>query len=398
MYCQSCGAQNATDARFCNMCGAKIAPPGTPGGPVPGAAAEGLGATDPRAELGAAAGPAPLAAGPGHTVRKGMQEAPAPAAQPQPQGVWEQAGMAHDGGAPPPYSMPRTPIGGGPSMASVSLAGIGVTSSRRTWAVIAAIGFGLVLIGGLGMFLIMRSGREPAPVARADPGERSREDHPIEIGTPLPEGREAPNTDFVVGGTGGATSAREVGSPSSMTTSSAGGGASGAGATTMAAATGGSAGTASAMSGGAGTSGGATGGATGGGQAGTSGGAAGAAGSGGGTSGGTSGGTVPDGTVPEERDIAVDMYASRVRYVITRYYASRAQSCFDHQTRNDPDVRGTVVISFTIAVSGQVSRASVSRNTTGNAALGRCLAGQVSTWRLPAPPEGALDLEMPFSN
>ena len=34
IHCQACGAANADDARFCNMCGAKIAQAGEAGGPV----------------------------------------------------------------------------------------------------------------------------------------------------------------------------------------------------------------------------------------------------------------------------------------------------------------------------------------------------------------------------
>ena len=32
MFCQACGLQNSEGARFCNMCGARIAAAGTPGG------------------------------------------------------------------------------------------------------------------------------------------------------------------------------------------------------------------------------------------------------------------------------------------------------------------------------------------------------------------------------
>jgi TonB family protein len=102
--------------------------------------------------------------------------------------------------------------------------------------------------------------------------------------------------------------------------------------------------------------------------------------------------------VPEERDIATEMYSSRVYFVIGRYYASRAQSCFDRATRNTPDVHGEVRVRFTIGASGNVTDTSVTRNTTGDDTLGRCLAGQVGSWRLPEPPEGGVTMEMPFRN
>ncbi len=121
-------------------------------------------------------------------------------------------------------------------------------------------------------------------------------------------------------------------------------------------------------------------------------------GSGGTAEGGTTeGGTTPPTDAPEERDLELDLYSSRVRYVIRRYYANRAQACFDRATRNAPTVSGTVVVSMTIGADGSISRARTTRNTTGDENLGQCLQAQVSTWRLPPPPGGSLDMQMPFS-
>ena len=99
----------------------------------------------------------------------------------------------------------------------------------------------------------------------------------------------------------------------------------------------------------------------------------------------------------EERDLELELYGSRVRYVVRRYYAARAQACFDRATRNDPTISGTVVVAMSIGADGQVSRTNVQRNTTGNETLGTCLSSQVGTWRLPPPPGGSLDMTMPFS-
>ena len=104
-------------------------------------------------------------------------------------------------------------------------------------------------------------------------------------------------------------------------------------------------------------------------------------------------GTVPtDREVPEERDIETDLYAGRVRYVISRYYASRAQGCFDRATRNNASVRGTVVVGFTIGSGGQITRSSVGRNTTGNDTLGHCLANQGSHVALARAPWRTADV------
>lgn len=100
---------------------------------------------------------------------------------------------------------------------------------------------------------------------------------------------------------------------------------------------------------------------------------------------------------PQERDLELEMYSSRVRYAVSRYYAARAQSCFDNITKNVPDLRGTVQVAFKIAESGQVSGSRVAKNTTGHAGLGTCLVSQVNSWRLPPPPEANIELQMPFS-
>ena len=93
------------------------------------------------------------------------------------------------------------------------------------------------------------------------------------------------------------------------------------------------------------------------------------------------------------------MYSTRVRSVIRQYYIRRASSCFEHASRNNQSVRGTVVVGFEIQADGTVRGASVDRNSTGIDSLGGCLARQVGSWRLPPPPEGRapLDMAMPFS-
>ncbi len=104
-----------------------------------------------------------------------------------------------------------------------------------------------------------------------------------------------------------------------------------------------------------------------------------------------------DGASEDEASIEEEMYAVQVRRVIRTYYLPRAQSCFDHQSRVAQDsVRGTVLVTFAIQANGEVQNATVTRNTTNNDALGRCLVSAVNQWRLPAPPSAPLELAMPF--
>jgi len=95
----------------------------------------------------------------------------------------------------------------------------------------------------------------------------------------------------------------------------------------------------------------------------------------------------------------MEHYAVTVRRYIRNYYATRAASCFDHESRETGEtVRGAVVIGFTISGNGRVENARVTRNTTQRETLGACLQRNVASWQLPAPPRGeAIDMEMPFS-
>jgi hypothetical protein len=273
------------------------------------------------------------------------------------------------------------------STTSVSLAGIGVQSRGRAWLVLGSAAVLLVGAGAVGAYFAL-GGADPPP----SPSAPAEEQNPLEIGNPLPSGLEAPEIDFVSGG----ARARPAVTPPPITT--VGGNVRASDATKSTAPPRSDDGsTASATST--------------------------PVDPGGHAStprdppdlrppdltadpveepeperpreGGETGSSAPD-DAPEERDIQLELYGAQVRFVIRRYYAARAQSCFDRATRNNNELRGTVVVAFTITADGHVGNSSVSRNTTGEHSLGECLANQVRTWRLPAPGV-ELEYEIPFS-
>jgi TonB family protein len=267
------------------------------------------------------------------------------------------------------------------SMASVSLAAIGVQSRNRTWAILVGGALLFLVLGALGMYAIMKTGQGETAHASEGLAQNDRGTTPepeIDIGTPLPEGAEPPDTDFIAGGVRPSETGEERPTMSTVSMTSM--------AETSMTSMEGSISTmstemTSTMS----------------------------------TEMQTEVATMetttmestmtetPDmtDTVPEEtdeRDLEFELYVGRVRYAIRRYYAPRAQSCFEHATRNDPNVRGTVVVRFSINADGSVTNSSVLRNTTGNEALGRCLANQALTWRLPQTYNGeTIPLEIPFA-
>lgn len=385
MYCQSCGASNSDDAKFCNQCGGRIARPGDAGGPAPasGPSATAVGMGTPATSGTAASGIAPPSAASSTSAPGSVN-------------VWEQQQTSGSGG--------------GPSMMSVSLDTIGVRSTKKVWAGIALVALLLVGLGALGSWLLRG---EPEVVAEA--GHAQPED-PFVIGTPLPPG-EAPTpveavepsdttgsamtdttmtgstmagTTTMTGSTSTAMTGATTGSTDSTTMTGTTDSPTMTGTTSMTGTTTGTTDTSTMGSTGTST------------DTSTS------------TSsmdtstdtssmdttdGSTSTGTIPNlgGDLPEERDLELELYGSRVRFVVQRYYAARAQTCFDRATRNNPSVSGTVVVNMTIGADGNVSDTSVARNTTGDEVLGNCLRSQVGSWQLPPPPGGSLQMQMPFS-
>ncbi len=406
MYCQFCGAANSDDAKFCNQCGARIARAGELGGP----------SGDPSGAPSAVIAPGVAVSGTVSQDLSGRVGGAPSAGSAAPVNVWEQQST--------------TGAGGGPSMMDVSLEAIGVKSSKKVWAGIIAMAVALVVLGALGSWLL-----RGAPEVVTEAGHAQPED-PFVIGTPLPPGAgetpvapAEPESDSV-GVTSGEAVRMEAAGASMRATGSrpntAGGATMGSSAATSAGASSESRrSTGVATSGGTtSTSGGttsamATGGAAGGVGAVTAAGGAGVAGGAGaaepdapggaatgdttpssaGGSGGSAAGATPalGGDLPEERDLELELYGSRVRFVVRRYYAARAQGCFDRATRNNPNVSGTVVVNMTIGAEGNVSGTSIVRNTTGDDVLGNCLRSQVASWQLPPPPGGSLEMQMPFS-
>ncbi|HEY8432387.1 MAG TPA: TonB family protein [Sandaracinaceae bacterium] len=355
LYCQQCGAGNSDDARFCNQCGAKIASAGEPGGPLASAGAP-----------------------PSETTLKGHGR---PVVTGEPRAHREEPAAGRSSSAPheppPPQSF---------DISTVSLSAIGVRSRGKAWGILVGTALLLMGLGALGTWVLMRTGAPGDSPAQADPAPPDPlPPEEIEIGDPLPEGAEPPD-DVITGsprpreGSARAPAKRTSSASAGSSPSRRGeaGGASGA-----------------SGSGGSRASSGASG----------SPGASGSSGSASSSGTGGSRSTEPPDTIPdepdweamEEADFEMEEYAMRVRSFVRQYYAQRAQSCFDHETRNVQSVRGTVVIGFDIQADGNVSNAEVVRNSTGLDTLGRCLASQVARWRLPPPPEAPLPMQIPFS-
>ncbi|MEM7449581.1 MAG: AgmX/PglI C-terminal domain-containing protein [Myxococcota bacterium] len=349
MFCQACGAKVTEDALFCSMCGVRIAAPGTPGGRLDGG------------------GPA------GSDVAGGQPDDPGPLSQIAQEVSHERGareGIDAQIGSAPKAEQMRASAAFEPSMLGVSLAGIGVQSSARAWTTVVLIGVSLFALGAAAAWLAMGSSEEA--VGRADPED------PFVLGAPVPaveervaaalEVPEAPaeaNPELRSSAATTKQSRKRAGptkrksaviSRSRKRRSTASKAAQTPRTQPEAAEEPAEAAeepveTVDAQS------------------------------------------AAPD----EERELEMELYSARVRYSIRRYYTARAQRCFDQATQSRPTLSGTVVVDFTIGADGYVTRSAVGRNTTGDDALGACLANQVRGFRLPSPPSGSVSMHMPFS-
>jgi TonB family protein len=84
-----------------------------------------------------------------------------------------------------------------------------------------------------------------------------------------------------------------------------------------------------------------------------------------------------------------------VKMIKTRIGAIRA--CYERELRKNPTLAGKVTIEFTIEVRGNVSGVKVADNTTGEKAVGDCVANAISNFRFnPGPEGGSVSFSYPF--
>ena len=451
VYCQECGAENTSNARFCNMCGVAIAKPGEPGGEVveaPPRAEPAKGGDAGAKPEDAGAKPSPDEGDPARTLHgHGLDASPAEAKEPEeveppkPKSAEAEESAKADQEAKDPEpseeraAKPRepeekhppktkakrteepTPIVAGEEnvweahssdrldISTVSLSAIGVKSKGKAWGLVVLAVAALVGLGALGMWIAMNEGDGAEPIAGAtepdgadetgEPSDPQEDPDEVMVGDPLPDGAEEP--DQVVPGHVGPRRRPDQRSSNGNSGGSGSGGSVGEAWTSEGGGSGGSGGSGAGGSG----AGGSGAGGSGAGGSGAGGSGSGGSGSGGSGSGGSgSGGSDIDwDAMREEQDVEMEMYDSRLGSVIRSYYMRRAAGCWDRETRNNQSVRGLVLVGLRIAADGSVSNTTVDRNTTGSTTLGRCLAAEVARWRLPPPPEGRAPLarQLPFS-
>jgi TonB family protein len=94
------------------------------------------------------------------------------------------------------------------------------------------------------------------------------------------------------------------------------------------------------------------------------------------------------GTGEFDSSVVVSLIKTRLRAI---------QMCYEQQLRRNPTLAGKVTIEFSIQPRGNVTDVKVKENTTGDAAVGTCVANTVSTFRFnPGPEGGSVTYAYPF--
>lgn len=84
-----------------------------------------------------------------------------------------------------------------------------------------------------------------------------------------------------------------------------------------------------------------------------------------------------------------------VKVIKTRIRA--IQACYERELRRNPTLAGKVTIEFTIQPRGNVTNVKVTNNSTGDSAVGACVANTVQRFRFnPGPEGGSVTFSYPF--
>ncbi len=113
-------------------------------------------------------------------------------------------------------------------------------------------------------------------------------------------------------------------------------------------------------------------------------------GSGGSGGGGGGGGTGSGGTAP-------GVYRSNASLLaVIQKHAGGIHYCYANELKHDEHLSGKLVVTMTVAASGEVVSATVAENTIGSSRLVSCALSQIRAWKFPAIPYGVTTFQAPF--
>lgn len=122
------------------------------------------------------------------------------------------------------------------------------------------------------------------------------------------------------------------------------------------------------------------------------------------------GGQVSEGTAIKEKDVkgSIKMedgddvggsgeFDSKLVTAMVKKQLRAIQICYEQQLRRNPGLQGKVTVEFTIEMSGTVSKATATSNTTNDPAVASCVVNTVKRFRFnPGPSGGSVTYSYPF--
>ncbi|RMF18524.1 MAG: TonB family protein [Candidatus Dadabacteria bacterium] len=70
--------------------------------------------------------------------------------------------------------------------------------------------------------------------------------------------------------------------------------------------------------------------------------------------------------------------------------------CYEKQLANNPDLKGKVVVQFTIGTDGKVKKYKIEKSSLNNPDVERCILSRVRRWTFPKPEKDAVTVSYPF--
>jgi hypothetical protein len=86
--------------------------------------------------------------------------------------------------------------------------------------------------------------------------------------------------------------------------------------------------------------------------------------------------------------------AALARFIRARL--SAINLCYEGQLKRNPNLRGKIVVRFTIGSNGRMSDVEIDENQMGNDEVGSCIVAKIRAWSTPFKPAGECPVSFPF--
>lgn len=100
------------------------------------------------------------------------------------------------------------------------------------------------------------------------------------------------------------------------------------------------------------------------------------------------------------RDAAPEVESSTVdREAVTRYVRARLtaiKNCYEKELKRNTQLKGKVVVRFTITPAGRTGDIEIEENTVGNEAVAACIRTVIRSWIFPFKPDDEVPVSYPF--